>query len=185
MTRAWPVPGIDPAEPTLDNARRILRVRSAEFYSREGIVDDPTASEELHDLRISAKRLRYTIELFAHVLGPDANAAIGVVKDLQERLGDLHDADVRIALVADELESLAAEHVRDLVVALAAADIEWRRAIVASALRPPIGDPRRGLVDLLAREIGKREFAYDRFLTGWRRAEDGGLRALLGRLAGD
>lgn len=183
MSRAWPVDRLDPRAPTAVNARPILQVRIAEFYSREGIVDDPTATEELHDLRISAKRLRYTLELFAGALGSDAVSAIQAVKVLQERLGDLHDADVRIALVADEIEALAVEHTRDLVVALSGADRDWRRALVAAALRPPIDDPRRGLLDLLAREIGLREDAYDRFLDAWKRAAADDLRARLDRLA--
>ena len=183
MSRAWPVDRLDPRASTEVAARRILQIRIAEFFSREGIVEDPTATEELHDLRISAKRLRYTLELFADTLGEEAIAAIARVKTLQERLGDLHDADVRIALVADELEALAAEQIRDLVVALAGADPEWRRALVATAVRPPNDDPRRGLIDLLAREIGRRELAYDRFLDAWRGAISDGLRTRLDRLA--
>ena len=107
MSRAWPVDNLDPDAPLAVNARRILRVRAGEFYSYEPAVSDPTATTELHDLRISAKRLRYTLELFASVFGDEGKRQIDRVKAAQEALGLLHDLDVRIALVQDELVALA------------------------------------------------------------------------------
>ena len=69
MSRAWPVEGIAPEGTLGDNARRILAVRIAEFYSYAPIVANEAATEELHNLRIAAKRLRYTLELFRAVFG--------------------------------------------------------------------------------------------------------------------
>jgi CHAD domain-containing protein len=57
--------------------------------------------EQLHDLRIACKHLRYTLELFAPALGEDAGSAIKAVTRMQEHLGDLHDADVAIAYLGD------------------------------------------------------------------------------------
>ena len=61
--------------PLGDNARRILAVRVAEFYSWEPIVDDDARIEQLHQLRISAKRLRYTLELFRRCLRRNRRSA--------------------------------------------------------------------------------------------------------------
>jgi CHAD domain-containing protein len=48
----------------------------------------------LHQLRISAKRLRYAIEFFREALGPDTTSIIPRVVALQDHLGYLHDAEV-------------------------------------------------------------------------------------------
>jgi CHAD domain-containing protein len=59
--------------------------------------------DTLHTLRIQAKRLRYTIEAFEEVLGPEAKAVIDAIKELQTHLGDLQDARVASAVVDDYL----------------------------------------------------------------------------------
>ena len=55
--------------------------------------------ETLHQLRIAAKWLRYTIEFFREALGPEAEVLIPRVVALQDHLGWLHDADVTAQLV--------------------------------------------------------------------------------------
>ncbi|OQB00856.1 MAG: CHAD domain protein [Chloroflexi bacterium ADurb.Bin222] len=57
----------------------------------------------LHRLRIASKRLRYTLEYFAEVLGPAAKTLITQVKLLQDHLGELQDAVVASALLRDFL----------------------------------------------------------------------------------
>ncbi|MER3486332.1 MAG: hypothetical protein C4345_10510, partial [Chloroflexota bacterium] len=93
-------------KPVVENARKILSVRIGEFYSFTPIVEDETAIEALHDLRIAAKRLRYTLELFRPVFGAAGERQIERVRAIQEILGQLHDADVRIMLIHDELTRL-------------------------------------------------------------------------------
>src|SRR5918999_3483732 len=109
MSRAWPVDDVDPDAPVIQNARRVLAVRIAEFYSFEPVVPHPELSEALHDLRISAKRLRYTLELFRPQFGKAGERQIERVKSIQEVLGTLHDHDVRIELIGDELSRLMVE----------------------------------------------------------------------------
>jgi CHAD domain-containing protein len=48
----------------------------------------------LHALRIEFKRLRYALEFFEEVLGPEAKRVIKEVKIMQDHLGDLQDARV-------------------------------------------------------------------------------------------
>lgn len=48
----------------------------------------------LHDLRISAKWLRYTLEFVREALGREAGSVIEKIVALQDHLGWLHDADV-------------------------------------------------------------------------------------------
>ncbi|UCC86958.1 MAG: adenylate kinase, partial [Anaerolineales bacterium] len=59
--------------------------------------------ERLHQLRITAKALRYTLEYFEEVLGSEAKNLIDEVKGLQDHLGDLQDAVVASNLLRDFL----------------------------------------------------------------------------------
>jgi CHAD domain-containing protein len=56
-----------------------------------------------HQLRIASKSLRYTLEFFEEVLGPEAKIPIEQVKQLQDHLGNLHDAVVTSNVLRDFL----------------------------------------------------------------------------------
>lgn len=60
--------------------------------------------ETLHALRIDCKRLRYSLEFFREVLGPEVEGVIKEVVIIQDHLGDLHDADVACSLLVGFLE---------------------------------------------------------------------------------
>ncbi len=177
MSRAWPVHNVDANAPVLVNARRVLGVRIAEYYSYEPIVGHPELSLALHDLRISTKRLRYTLELFRTEFGDEGERQIERVKAIQETLGDLHDHDVRIEMIGDELSRLMLEQSRETRAAIAEASPDMLASIATAALRPPPDDPRRGLIALLGREHGKRREAYQRFRDLWDAYAGEGMRA--------
>jgi CHAD domain-containing protein len=59
--------------------------------------------ETLHQLRISFKGLRYTLEFMEEVLGSGKELVISEVKAMQNHLGDLNDADVASALLRNFL----------------------------------------------------------------------------------
>jgi CHAD domain-containing protein len=63
--------------------------------------------ETVHQLRIAAKWLRYTLEFFREALGPEVDVLIPRVVALQDHLGWLHDADVTIALTRQFLVAKA------------------------------------------------------------------------------
>lgn len=148
MSKAWPVPEIDPAGTLAENARQILAVRTAEYFSYATIVDIPEAVEQLHALRIAAKRLRYTLELFVDVFGQRGETLIDQVKAVQEDLGEIHDHDVRLDLIAAELDSLDRE-----------SDGEGDKS--------PTADPRIGLIALADRDRTARQDRYDAFRRRW------------------
>ena len=176
MSRAWAVEDIDPDAPVIDNARRVLAVRIAEFYSFEPIVSHPEFSVALHDMRISAKRLRYTLELFRPQFGKAGERQIERVKAIQELLGTLHDHDVRIDLIGDELSQLMVEQSRQTRTDIAEASADELTGIAAAALRPPPDDPRRGLIALLARELAARRAVYAQFRELWDTYAGDGMR---------
>ena len=176
MAKAWPVGELNPRAPLAQNARLILRVRIAEYFSYQPIVDDERQTEALHNLRISAKRLRYTLELFRAVFGEDGEREIERVKEIQELLGQIHDHDVRIALIEDELAQLALEQTKSLGRSLAELPPHAHEAIATAALRPPPDDPRRGLIALLSRQHASRHEVYTRFFERWTQYAADGMR---------
>jgi CHAD domain len=183
VTRAWPVDDVDPDAPVIDNARRVLAIRIAEFYSFEPVVPHPELSEALHDLRISAKRLRYTLELFRPQFKKAGERQIERVKAIQEELGTLHDHDVRIDMIGDELSQLMFEQSQKTRLDIADASPDELASIAATALRPPPDDPRRGLIALLGREHAGRRVAYARFRELWGKYAGDGMRQDLVKLS--
>lgn len=86
-----------------------MNTRKAEFFHRAGMAINlrleellsydmftrrPDRVAEHHEMRIVAKRLRYTIEFFAPLYGEDLMPFIKMVKRIQTYLGDMHDCDV-------------------------------------------------------------------------------------------
>ncbi|MEP0761567.1 MAG: CHAD domain-containing protein [Chloroflexota bacterium] len=75
-----------------------------EHYERvrayEALVDSaPIAT--LHALRIDFKRLRYAMEFFEEVLGPEVKLVIKEIKTMQDHLGDLNDTSVAAQVLND------------------------------------------------------------------------------------
>jgi len=84
---------------------RVREVAPALIYTRleavrayETVLANATIAQ-LHTLRIECKRFRYTVEFFREVLGEQTKDIINELKDLQDHLGDLHDADVACQIV--------------------------------------------------------------------------------------
>ncbi len=99
MAKARSITGLDMHAPTGENARIIVRTRLEDMYDWGKYVDDPYRVHELHNLRIAAKRLRYSLEIFGDVLPSACLTATKEVEQIQEELGTLHDSDVMIALL--------------------------------------------------------------------------------------
>ncbi|HEY3421208.1 MAG TPA: CHAD domain-containing protein [Methanomassiliicoccales archaeon] len=85
---------------TMERAFHHISLRLDELLSLQDCVHQPDAKERQHQMRIAAKRLRYTMEAFVTLYGEMMQGQIAVVKDLQDRLGELHDCDVWIDLLA-------------------------------------------------------------------------------------
>jgi len=75
-------------------ARKKLLRRVKELLVFEPFVRRPRRIRELHQMRIAAKHLRYTLEGFAPLYGPRLSLFIGRVLSFHRQLGDIHDYDV-------------------------------------------------------------------------------------------
>ncbi len=149
------LPPLDPKASLESNARRVLAVRVDDLFSYAPIIPDANAIEALHDARIAAKRLRYTLEIFSPVYGDEGAHATEQMKGLQEELGQVHDHDVRIALIEDELATLEVHAGDD-----------------AAAVRP-------GLEALVKRERNARAAHHADVVKRWRCFEHEGVQARL------
>jgi len=106
-TRKKPCPyGIAPV------AASRIAMRLTKMLSYEGWVHNPDAIAEHHAIRIAAKKLRYTIEVYGPLYRRGLKKPLSRVKKIQEILGDLHDCDVwidqvMVMLVKERLTSQA------------------------------------------------------------------------------
>lgn len=101
MAKPHKITGITPLQDYQINARIILPQRLEEVYGWEQYIVDPERREELHNMRISIKRLRYTMEFFAVNYDRSFSDLIEVVIELQDILGDIHDSDVVLDILND------------------------------------------------------------------------------------
>jgi CHAD domain-containing protein len=108
----------------------------------------------LHELRIAAKWLRYTLEFVREALGRDAGPVIEKVVALQDHLGWLHDADVAAGLA----RAFLVEHAGDLTELESAAIGRYLvdRERTLAKLRRTVGVPWRGVSSLaFRRSLGR------------------------------
>ena len=175
--KARRVKGLDPAQPLIENAARIIRVRLDELRSFIPVALRRSSVTEQHDMRIAAKRLRYVLEATEICFGAPAERARARARDLQDVLGELHDCDVMLPLVSGQVDRLRR----------ADADVVRRRAGAAADLDPalvtgaPHRDEYRGLEVLAVHVEARRALLFDRFVGLWQEIEGDGTWDVLGR----
>ena len=169
MAKAHKIAGLKPLRSYDENARIILPQKLEEVYTWEPFIRDETRREELHNMRISIKRLRYTMELFrvayqnrsqpsavsrqgSSYLTHDNQYAecLARLVDLQEILGDIHDADVVLEVLADYASQLRNQ--------------ERQIAVLP------------GIVRLIARTEKTRKADYETFLEKWDQLSAAGFK---------
>ena len=183
MAKAKAITYLDTQAPVAVNARLIARERLAELYQWEQAVDDPGNIRGLHDMRIAAKRLRYTFEVFEEVLPAAGKAMVEELTRLQDELGALHDSDVMIALLqmclSEGQSDTAAKNGTGAKVAssytkpLVSADMA---AYLLDPRASPTEEQRRGLEEFLHQQEDLREQRYSTFLQHWRQLQERDFR---------
>jgi hypothetical protein len=162
MARAEPIHGLDPEAPLAVDAALIVGTRLNEMLAFTPYLTDAEAVYELHQMRIAAKRLRYTMELFQQIYAPNPDfaarfsAALETVKALQDHLGFLHDADVLVPQLTEHLThllkaSFGTDHREEPVVGVHFVDF----------------DAGIGLLTLCRETRFERDARYAQFLTDW------------------
>jgi CHAD domain-containing protein len=86
-------------------AQDLIREQARRFRKRADRLGEKSSSDEYHEVRIRAKRLRYTLDAFEGLYGEPARDYARALGKLQDVLGAYHDATVReqqfARLVAD------------------------------------------------------------------------------------
>lgn len=168
MARARRVRGIRPRQSLGENARRVIAVRLDEVLSWRRALDDVTLVQDLHDMRIAAKRLRYALEMF-DVCFPAAKPLLKEVTGIQEDLGTIHDLDVLTALLRTRLQAIDAQYEAQAVDIMGgegtpAEKSKRLRALLSTQAR----DRRRlGLLGLIGDKVVERAQCYNRFCERW------------------
>jgi CHAD domain-containing protein len=76
-------------------ARQLIREQSRRLRKRADRINEHSSPDDFHEVRIRAKRLRYTLDAFASLYGPAAKGFVGALAKLQTVLGEYHDSTVR------------------------------------------------------------------------------------------
>lgn len=188
MARARTIHGLKPKGAVRANARKIVAVRSEEFFAFAPFLADPTNVTELHAMRIAAKRLRYTLELFADALGPETAACIDRIKEFQEVVGDIHDHDVHADILRAHLETLAAAHAHVLADRAMQTDDEiepFKEQCRAFVTDDGWVAEQTAIAAAIARTMRERRQRHTDLIAAWEQWTAAGLRERLEAISTD
>ncbi len=155
------------ASPIFSEAARILTARMQGLLSHETCLLDERKVLELHEMRIGAKRLRYSQELFLPLyethtrFGANFKACIKQMKRLQDLLGAIHDADITVPRLTTQLE--------DLLGRACKADCEEEMAV---GVRLVDFDACQGLLTLCIGIREEREAWFREIVEEWSRLKE-------------
>ena len=93
-------------------AESYIAQRVGDLRAFEPCLADPEDRKQHHAMRIAAKRLRYTMELFKPIYEGGLDRGIEAIKQVQSLLGDVHDCDVWIAQLDKMLQKESKRFVR-------------------------------------------------------------------------
>lgn len=149
MAKALPLYAVNPQESLRSNAPLMLHTRLEELYQFAPYISDPAKVEELHNMRIAAKRLRYTLEIFAPCFsGKDFEKLSAQAKSIQEQIGEIHDRDVRGPLLQAFLDAHGGE----------------------------LAEIRPGLERLIQSQRSERATLYRKFIASWNKLQKQGFK---------
>jgi hypothetical protein len=188
VAKARTVKGISCNASVADNARRIIGTRLDEMLTFSQYVEDPRNVTEIHDLRIAAKRLRYSMELFRFAFPAAMSGLIDEVKTIQEHIGEMHDADVMIERAMEMLASEARNRsakLLEIATSIERGSVAQRQQRIRSAMASKTA-PREeiGLLTLIAHRADDRDAAYRRFVDAWRGMGESDFAGRLGSCIG-
>ncbi len=131
-----------------------INARLKELLAHAAYIQDERNVTELHNMRISAKRLRYTMEAFADLYGASLKPFINQTRKFQDMLGDIHDADVWIEMIPRFIQE------------------EGERISIYFGNSRPLKRLLPGLEAFRVNRIEKRKADYLRFLAIWAKGEE-------------
>jgi len=97
------IDGAESSKPLEDSLKQGVAAALAAWRDTIAMAKAKPAPEELHALRIGAKRLRYRLELLAELGDGEAKARVKSLRGLQDRLGSWHDRQILLETCAEFL----------------------------------------------------------------------------------
>ncbi len=125
-----------------------------QFLSYETYIPIPEEKEKLHAMRIAAKRLRYTLEIFSELFEDGLKSHLQVLRKIQDMLGSIHDDDVWIDWLPGFMEE------------------ERQRTYEYYGVFGPFRKLRPGLEYFLNQCQDDREKTYNKFVNEWNNWKD-------------
>lgn len=101
-THYIPLEEFEPPEELFQLAAHSIDSQVKHCFTFVPFINDPNNVEDLHNMRIAIKNLRYTTELFTDIYS-DLTSFIETFKTFQDYLGNIHDCDVWL----EDLDSFA------------------------------------------------------------------------------
>ena len=98
------------ARPILETAGRTIWKSYRKVHADRRIISDGIAPEQIHQLRIKCKKLRYLLEFFRSLYDEESiGTLVKLLKDLQSYLGSCNDYSQQILLLQQYLDGLSSE----------------------------------------------------------------------------
>jgi CHAD domain-containing protein len=127
-----------------------IRAQEQDLLASARALDDPADTQGHHQMRIAAKKLRYTLEISDRVYEGRLADFIAACKKVQSLLGDVHDCDVWV----QDLDEFAEQ--------------ERLRTIAYCGREQPFHRLRPGLSLVRDERAGHRRQVFDKLLEYWR-----------------
>ena len=128
-----------------------IQNRLDEFLFYEVFIFDTQRVEELHSMRICAKKLRYALEVFSDLYMHETDFAQDITRQAQDYLGEIHDCDVWIDYLPKFMEK------------------EFTRIKEFYGYTRPYSRIRPGIEYLIANRQEERQRLYRDFLKDWKK----------------
>jgi CHAD domain-containing protein len=103
MAKPLKVKKASPDKPAAKMAARVMHTRLTEFYSHWPHAEDEPTPTEIHNLRISGKRLRYSAETLRNYYPDRLALLIELLKRGQDILGEYQDCVTHRAMLSKDL----------------------------------------------------------------------------------
>ncbi|MCI0339164.1 MAG: CHAD domain-containing protein [Acidobacteria bacterium] len=106
MARPLKIKKVSPLDRADETAVRILRARLKEFYLHWPDPELTATPQQIHNLRISGKRLRYSAESLREFYPDQLALMIDLLKRSQDLLGEIQDCMTQRTMIEEDLKRL-------------------------------------------------------------------------------